>query len=79
MSTELDLTEQEVPAQVEEAQETKQQGGSSSAVYGLGLIGAWAFYLSRATSVREGVMGVLKGFVWPAILVYKLLEFLDME
>ena len=79
MSTELDLTEQEVLTQGEDVQETKQQGGSSSAVYGLGLIGAWAFYLSRATSVSEGALGILKGFVWPAILVYKMLAFLNTE
>jgi phage gp29-like protein len=57
----------------------KYQGGSSEAVYGLGLIGAWVYYISRATTVQEGVVGFLKGLVWPAFLVYELFEFLHKE
>jgi hypothetical protein len=54
-------------------------GGSSEAVYGLGLIGAWIYYISRAKTFREGVVGFLKGIVWPAFLVYALLEYLNKE
>lgn len=54
------------------------QGGGDS-VYGIGLFGAWAYYLSHATTFQEGVLGFLKGFVWPAILVYELLKFLNNE
>ena len=50
------------------------QGGD--AVYGIGLIGAWVYYLRRATTLREGVEGLLKGFAWPAFMVYDLLVFL---
>lgn len=53
------------------------QGGSSGAVYGLGLIGAWVYYIGRAASVQEGVRGFFKGLVWPAFVVYELLEFLN--
>ena len=55
------------------------QGGGGDAVYGIGLFGAWAYYLSRATTFQEGVLGFLKGFVWPAMLVYELLKFLNKE
>ena len=55
------------------------QGGSSDAVYGLGLIGAWVYYLSRAKTFQQGVLGFFKGIFWPAFLVYALLEFLDKE
>jgi hypothetical protein len=57
----------------------KVQGGSSNAVYGLGLIGAWVFYIGRATTFRQGVAGFFKGLVWPAFLVYDLLTFLDKK
>jgi len=59
----------------EEDQELKveYQGGSSETVYGLGLIGAWVYYIGRATTFQEGVLGFLKGIVWPAIVVYELL------
>jgi len=43
------------------------------AVYGLGLIGALVFYLQHATSFWNGVLGILKALVWPALLVYHLL------
>lgn len=74
MKTELDLTEQE-----DQKQEVKIQGGSSDAVYGFGVIGAWVFYIGRATTPREKVLGFLKGIVWPAFLVYEMLEFLNKE
>jgi len=53
--------------------------GGGDAVYGIGIFGAWAYYLSHATTFQEGVLGFLKGFVWPAVLVYELLKFLNKE
>ena len=44
------------------------RGGASEAVYGLGLIGAWVYYISHATTIWLGVLGLLKGIVWPAML-----------
>lgn len=43
---------------------------TSSAVYGLGFIGAAIYYLAHATSFLAGVIGFLKALVWPAFLVY---------
>jgi hypothetical protein len=74
MSTELNLSEQEG-----QKIKVRYQGGSSEAVYGLGLIGAWVYYISRATTIRQGVLGFFKGFVWPAFMVYELFKFLDKE
>lgn len=50
----------------------------SSAVYGLGFIGAAIYFIQHATGFWIGVLGVLKACVWPAFLVYKLLEFLKL-
>ena len=50
--------------------------GGSSAVYGLGFIGAIVYYIQIATSFWGGVLGFLKALVWPAFLVYELLKFL---
>jgi hypothetical protein len=44
----------------------------------LGLIGAWIYYLSHAGTFWMGVLGILKGFVWPAMLVYELMKYLGM-
>jgi len=49
---------------------------TSSAVYGLGFIGAAIFYIKHAATFSAGVLGILKALVWPAMLAYKLLEFL---
>lgn len=74
MTTELNSVEQEGKKVV-----INNQGGSSGAVYGLGLIGAWVYYIGRAASVQEGVRGFFKGLVWPAFVVYELLEFLNRD
>ena len=59
--------------------EANSQGGSSDAVYGLGVIGAWVYYIGRASTFQEGLKGFFKGIVWPATLVYELLIFFEKE
>ena len=71
MTTEVNPIEEEV-----QQTKCKQQSSSFDAVYGLGLIGAWIFYIGRANSLGEGAMGFLKGLVWPVIVVRGLLAFL---
>ena len=47
-------------------------------VYGLAFIGAAVYFIQHSASFWEGVLGFIKALVWPAILMYKLLEFLKM-
>ncbi len=47
-------------------------------VYGLSVIGAAGYFIQHSFSFWEGVLGFLKALVWPAILMYKLLEYLKM-
>lgn len=51
---------------------------SGGAVYGFGLFGALFFYLSTASGVTEILLGILKAFVWPGMMVYHLFKFLGM-
>jgi hypothetical protein len=51
------------------------QAGASEAVYGFGLIGAWIYYFTHAATFWIGVLGFFKGIVWPAILVYQVLNY----
>ena len=51
--------------------------GGADTVYGIGMIGAWVYYLKRATTNQERALGLAKGLVWPAFLVYALLVFLE--
>lgn len=54
------------------------QNHNSGAVYGLGIIGAAVYYLINAGNLWEVILGLLKSLVWPAVLVFRLLEFLRM-
>jgi hypothetical protein len=51
---------------------------TSEAVYGFGLLGAWFYYLTTATSFWVGALGIVKGIIWPAMLVYELMKSLGM-
>lgn len=57
---------------------SKSSHASGGAAYGLGFIGALIYYLGHATTFLAGVIGFLKALVWPAFLVYRLLDFLKM-
>jgi hypothetical protein len=44
--------------------------GASSAVYGLGFLGALYYYLTTATTIWMGIVGVVKAIFWPGVLVW---------
>ena len=52
--------------------------GIAGAAYFMGFIAAAIYYIQNAASFGIGVLGFLKALVWPAFLVYNLLEFLNM-
>ena len=52
--------------------------GTSSAVYGMAFIGALVYFIQHATTFWSVVLGILKAIIWPAVLIYNLLEFLKM-
>ncbi len=54
------------------------KAGGGGAVYGLGFIGALIYFICNAANFGEGVLGFLKALVWPALLIYKLLQFLKI-
>lgn len=49
-----------------------------SGIYGLAFVGALVYYIQHAASFFDGLLGVLKALVWPAMLMYKVLELLKM-
>jgi hypothetical protein len=53
-------------------QDAPANGGG--AVYGLGLIGAMAYFFQSAESGRDYVLAFPKAVFWPALIVYKLLK-----
>ena len=52
--------------------------GIMGATYFMAFIGAAVYYISQTHTFWTGVLGFLKAAVWPAMLIYKLFEFLSM-
>jgi hypothetical protein len=46
--------------------------------YGLGFVGAAVYYINHAVTFWGGVLGILKAAVWPAMIMYKVLELWKM-
>ena len=42
--------------------------------YFLAFIGALVYFIGHASGFWDGVLGVLKAIVWPAVLVYELFQ-----
>jgi hypothetical protein len=63
-------------AMTTEKMKVAKQGGGGFA-YCLGFIGAAVYYIQQAEGFWMGVLGILKALVWPAILVYQLLNTLS--
>ena len=53
-------------------------GGSSCAVYGIGLIGAFIYYYPQCVVFTDYLMAILKSFAWPALLIFKAYTMLQM-
>ena len=73
MTTEPKSTEQERPKQ-----KVIYRNAASAPVHGFSLIGAWVYYLTHSATLWMGALGILKGIVWPAMLVYELMKYLHM-
>jgi hypothetical protein len=50
----------------------------SGGIYGVAFVGAAVYYFQHATTFWAGLLGFFKALFWPAVLMYKLLEFLKM-
>lgn len=72
------MTEEKNTSCCKQGKRGNSSAGVSSAVYGLGFIGAVIYFIQHASTFTDGAIGFLKALVWPGILVYKLLEFLKI-
>ncbi len=50
----------------------------SSAIYGLGIIGALVYFIQHAHTLLDGLIGIVLAIFWPAVVVYKVLEILKV-
>jgi hypothetical protein len=73
------MTSETAPIQVvREKQKVIYRDSGGGAVYGLGLIGAWVYFIGHATTFWLGVLGFLKGIVWPALVIFEVLKNFNM-
>lgn len=56
----------------------KKMSNATSTIYGMAFIGALVYFIQHSHTFWEGALGFVKAMVWPAVLIYKLLEFLKM-
>lgn len=47
-------------------------------IYGLSFLGALVYFIQHAATFWGGVLGIFKALVWPAVVMYKLLELLKV-
>ncbi len=52
--------------------------GTAGAVWFLGFIGSLVYFMQQADSFGTVIVGILKALVWPALLIYNLLDFLKI-
>ncbi len=60
----------------DEGKRSRRNGGLCGGFYGLAFIGAAIYFIQHAETFWGGVVGFLEALVWPAILMYKVLELL---
>jgi hypothetical protein len=53
-------------------------GGMLGGAYFVTIVGAAIYFIQSAASFWGGVLGVLKAFVWPAFVIYRVLELLNL-
>lgn len=46
----------------------------TSAIYGLGFLGALVYFLQRANGLDGAILGIIKAIIWPGIFVYKIFQ-----
>ena len=47
----------------------------NNAVYGMGMIGAWVYFIGSAPTFWDGVTGFFKGLFWPGFFVFEALKY----
>jgi len=75
-----DDNNQSMPAYHDKKAGKHHHGGSGvvGSIYFMAFIGAAVYYIMQATTFWYGVLGFLKAIVWPAMLIFKLFEFMHM-
>lgn len=60
------------------AEKVVNNNGAFGGVYFLAFIGALVYFMQRASSFWEVLVGLAKAAVWPAVLIYEVLKLLKL-
>lgn len=52
--------------------------GMFGGIYGMAFIGAAVYFIGHAATFWGGVLGFFKALLWPAVVMYKVLELMGM-
>jgi len=74
MTNEQDLTEKST-----KKNKNMKSNGVCGGIYGMAFIGAAIYFIQHASSFWAGVFGILKAIIWPATVMYKVLELLNIS
>jgi hypothetical protein len=74
MNNKEDIQTQDCEKKMKKCRNMGRGGSSGGAFYCLGLIGAAVYFIQHAHSFTDGLMGVLKAVIWPALVAYKFFE-----
>lgn len=69
----LDATKEDIKKWCQDSKDYSNHG-TSGALYFVGFVGALIYWMQAAVGFGAVVTGILKAIVWPAYIVYKLLE-----
>lgn len=65
-------------AKSEKKVEVINKGGPAGGVYFLAFIGAAVYFIDKADGFWEVILALLQAAVWPAYLIYKVFEVLNI-
>lgn len=72
------MTEIDQSRELRKRDKMRMKNDACGGVYGLAIVGAAVYYIRHAPTFWVGLLGILKAIVWPAVLMYKVLELLKM-
>ncbi len=52
--------------------------GFLGGIYGMAFIGAAVYFIQHAAGFWMGIVGIIKAVFWPAVVLYKVLELLNL-
>lgn len=74
----IDLESDKNLLKVQHVEKVVNNNGAFGGVYFLAFIGAAFYFIQNSTSFWDGVVGILKAIVWPAIIIYEVLKLLQL-